>query len=305
MPKWIPPELAGYNTILNDAGDPVQRRRAVQFLGATLSDDGTKTIIAIAGTAPTGPTGETGPTGPTGATGESGTGATGPTGPTGATGPTGPTGAAGAADLAVAIYDTAGTGEHVTTGVSGIVIGVGGGAAGGSVSAGSLQAATGGGAGGAFIKFYPTLPATFDYTVGAGGTAVSGQNDGNPGGDTIVDDGTLVMTAFGGGAGQSNSTGAGGADPNVGIGGTAENGDLNIPGEYGGLSYDATSGSFSGRGGNSLLGKGGQSRAGANGAGFAGTGYGSGGSGALAQSAVANLGGDGAPGVVVVVEFGA
>ena len=56
MPNWIN-DIQGITTVLDSAGDPVQRRKAVQVLGATVSDNGTHTVIEV----PAGPTGPTGP----------------------------------------------------------------------------------------------------------------------------------------------------------------------------------------------------------------------------------------------------
>jgi hypothetical protein len=56
MPRWIE-DIQGIRTILDENGDPVQRRAAFQVLGATVSDNGTHTVIEV----PAGPTGPTGP----------------------------------------------------------------------------------------------------------------------------------------------------------------------------------------------------------------------------------------------------
>ena len=64
MPNWIT-DVQGYREILDSAGDPVQRRKTFQVLGATGTDNGTTTVIDI----PAGPTGATGIAGAVGATG--------------------------------------------------------------------------------------------------------------------------------------------------------------------------------------------------------------------------------------------
>jgi hypothetical protein len=64
MPGWIP-DVQGYREILDAGGNPVARRKMLQVTGATVTDDGSKTVIAV----PAGAAGATGPTGATGATG--------------------------------------------------------------------------------------------------------------------------------------------------------------------------------------------------------------------------------------------
>lgn len=84
MSEWIT-DIQGYREILDANGDPVPRRQILSFVGsgATISDDGSATIVGGL----RGATGTTGSTGATGATGSAG--ATGGTGGTGATGATG------------------------------------------------------------------------------------------------------------------------------------------------------------------------------------------------------------------------
>lgn len=58
--SWIE-DLQGVTTILDEAGDPVQRRKTVQIIGADVSDDGEKTVVDItrgAGAEPESITGE-------------------------------------------------------------------------------------------------------------------------------------------------------------------------------------------------------------------------------------------------------
>lgn len=55
MPSWIT-DIQGITTVLDAAGDPVQRRKTIQVVGATVTDDGSKTVIEV----PPGPTGATG-----------------------------------------------------------------------------------------------------------------------------------------------------------------------------------------------------------------------------------------------------
>ena len=55
MPSWIQ-DIQGYTTILDENGDPVQRRHALQVVGATVTDNGSVTLIEVppgaTGTAP-------------------------------------------------------------------------------------------------------------------------------------------------------------------------------------------------------------------------------------------------------------
>lgn len=131
MSDWLT-DIQGYTTVLDGDGAPVDRRRAIQIIGATVTDTGTVTVVQMppsgatgptgatgaGATGPTGPTGSAGATGPTGATGATGAGATGPTGPTGPTGSDGATGATGATG-AGATGPTGPTGSAGATGPTG------------------------------------------------------------------------------------------------------------------------------------------------------------------------------------------
>lgn len=57
MPGWIS-DIQGYREILDANGDPVERRKTLQVLGATVTDNGEWTTITV----PAGPTGATGAT---------------------------------------------------------------------------------------------------------------------------------------------------------------------------------------------------------------------------------------------------
>lgn len=97
--------------ILDDGGEKMPQRSRMQFMGATVTDNGGVTQIALrkGDTGAQGPQGPVGPQGPAGAQGNIGPtgpqgiqgprgvqGLTGAQGPTGATGPTGPQGPQGA-----------------------------------------------------------------------------------------------------------------------------------------------------------------------------------------------------------------
>lgn len=93
----------------------------------------------------------------------------------------------------------------------------GGGGAGGGVT--SKNSSAGGGAGGAYVKgvLSVTPGATYNYTVGAGGTGTTG--DGNAGGSSWFGSPTSIMAVGGtGGKGVSNGTQN---VPGVGLGGVA------------------------------------------------------------------------------------
>lgn len=61
--SWIE-DIQGVTTILGENGDPVERRKTVQVIGADVADDGTKTVIDItrgAGATPESITGDATP----------------------------------------------------------------------------------------------------------------------------------------------------------------------------------------------------------------------------------------------------
>ncbi|WP_348939482.1 carbohydrate kinase [Citrobacter sp. C1] len=167
----------------------------------------------------------------------------------------------------------------------------GGGGAGGSCSAtttGSTFSGAGGGGGGTCIGLLNLADATNKaITIGAGGAAELA------GGSTTF----AGMAAGGGGGGGYTSV----TSTPGGTSGTATGGIMNIPGGHGG---DGQSGAYliSGMGGGSLWGTGG--RSGQN-AGISSIVYGAGGGGAYDTgfSGTKRNGGNGAPGVAVILEF--
>lgn len=86
-----------------------------------------------------------------------------------------------------------------------------GGASGGKAS--SSQTPGGGGGGSYAERFYllSNLGTTEAYSVGAGGAAVSGTStvSGNPGNNTTFSSGSNLLTAYGGGAGQTGGSSGG------------------------------------------------------------------------------------------------
>lgn len=127
----------------------------------------------------------------------------------------------------------------------------GGGGSGGSTTTASPGG--GGGGGGAYSEvFLPiaSLGSTETITIGDGGAAVSGNSNGNPGGNTTV--GSL-LTAYGGGAGA----GAGGQEAGGGGGGIRSAGANGTSNGGNGGSPAGGAGGNGGPGGNSAFGGGG------------------------------------------------
>lgn len=180
------------------------------------------------------------------------------------------------------------------------------GAGGGGGGENTTGAASGGGGGGYSKKIIPaaTLGATETATVGSGGLGGVGDNDGVAGGTS-----TFGAHATGnGGAGGLRTSG--GLRVLGGVGGTGTGGTENISGQSGFDGYNlniSTVSLFSGIGGNSYLGNGGQgfvtipANAGLDGRN--GTGYGGGGSGVLATATGGTTGGNGANGIIIVTEY--
>jgi hypothetical protein len=201
---------------------------------------------------------------------------------------------------------TAGGTYTPTTGTGAVIVTVvgAGGAGGGVATTTSTQQAegSGGGSGGALQKTLTTGFAGVTITIGAAGAAASGAAGGNGGSSSFGS-----YTA-GGGTGGALGTATANAGVLGGAGGTATGGDINIPGSRGTVSSGVLNGgaAISGRGASSPLGygSGGEEQL-ASAAGVAGTGYGAGGGGAInGASQSARAGGGGAPGLVVVDEYG-
>lgn len=221
-----------------------------------------------------------------------------------------PAGGAGFTDIAVQVF-TSGTGTYTPT--SGTVVcdvyvtGSGGGGGGVAFAGAGANAAGGGGAGGTSILYgVPVATVTGQtYTVGAGGAGgAAGANPGSSGNTSSLG---AVVTANGGaggaGATATATTGifyAGGAGGAAGAGGS-----VNMTGGNGGTGCsNGTSLLYtSGFGGSSFWGGGGSRITNTSANGVAGVSYGSGGSGACANQTTSRAGGDGAPGVVVIVEY--
>lgn len=181
-------------------------------------------------------------------------------------------------------------------------LGGGGGAGGVGDNISLAFASAGGGAGGYCRKVIDaaTIGVSQTVTIGAAGAGgANGSASGTTGGATTFG---AILTANGG-AGSAGVTVtkayAGGA------GGTASGGDINIPGQSGGMAYMVSgNGGFSGIGANSPYGSGGNALVfNAVSAGNPGLGYGSGGGGAMVNAITTRAGGAGATGLVIVTEF--
>ena len=194
---------------------------------------------------------------------------------------------------------TSGSGTYTpTTGMRKcLAIVVGSGGAGGDITAAD-EASGGGGGGGAAIRLFTAaeIMGHDGYAVGAAATGV-GNNS------TFSSSPTLLTGGGGGVGGVSGLTTTLGASGAGGTGGTATGGDINVPGQPGerGLIFDTTNG-YGGAGGRSFLGMGG-ARSASQAAGNIGTGYGGGGGGAHTHDDTNRNGGDGAAGVIYVLEF--
>lgn len=185
------------------------------------------------------------------------------------------------------------------------LVGAGGGG-GGADGNTSMAGCGGGGAAGGVTRFLWAVSGTISYAIGAygaGGTA--GNNAGTGGGDSTATGTGLALTAKGGpgGASMAASTTPASAAGGATVGGTT-GGDVNVAvgaGCYG----RRFSGSivWGGDGADGPWGRGGKAP-GLNAAGGAGTGYGSGGSGACAQNTTTDYaGGDGTGGLMIVEEY--
>ena len=207
------------------------------------------------------------------------------------------------------IFTSGGTFDKTSyTGFKGCMVQVqaGGGAGGGAATTVASQGSSGiGGDAGAYAsRFYPTasLANTTTVTVGAAGAGVSGGTGGN-GGDSGFAASINPITCTGGG-GNSPLTAAGTVNvtgPGAPPGGVATGGEININGQagYPAMRLDTTT-CTGGWGGSTPLGYGGRGGD-SNAVGNAATGYGAGGGGARnGASQSARVGGDGAPGIVII-----
>jgi hypothetical protein len=214
-----------------------------------------------------------------------------------------------AGSLLAVRYLTTGTSYTPTTGTTKIVLEMlgGGGGGGGVTGAASSGAAGGGGGAGGYLQKYVTgiTNTTYTYAIGAAGTAGANTGGtGGTGGNTTITIGATTYSAFGGGGGAGMTAGTALSFSTGGTQGTATNGDVNASGDPGlqGVRLAATT-VAAGNGGSSRYGGGGKGSVNTTGAGVAGTGYGAGGAGAIAASNVANVGGLGTQGIIIIYEY--
>lgn len=219
--------------------------------------------------------------------------------------------------LNVQSFTASGTYTPTTGTTSAIVMCVGGGGGGGGADSGGAGAETasgGGGSGGLAIDFV-TVSGNITVTIGAAGSAGSTSGGtGGTGGQTSF--GSTCVAAGGvGGAG----TGSAASEGIIGVGGAAGSasaGDIQFQGDDGANGMTHSSGvasddAIGGNGGGSFLGGGGRGgnvviQGGSTEiAAAAGNNYGGGGGGAASTTTTGQAGGLGAPGLVVVLEFGA
>ena len=176
------------------------------------------------------------------------------------------------------------------------VLGAGGGGGGSTTGSNGV----GGGAGGMLIKSFTGLTpgATCAYSVGAGGSGgAAGANNGSAGGDTSITVGGTTYTGSGGPGGINTA----GVSLTSG-GGNTGNGDINITGQQGRLYSTMAGGYITGAGGNTDYGTSTLAAITASGQtdGQNATGYGAGGSGAVAAVASSHAGGNGAGGLIII-----
>jgi len=189
------------------------------------------------------------------------------------------------------------------------LVGGGGGGGGSSATSSGQQSVGAGGAGGSYAESYLTSGFSgVTMTIGAGGSAGGVSGNGGNGGTTSF--GALLSAAGGGGGQPSGPTGTpfvllGGAPGALPTSGNVLNAQ-GAPGGNGAGPAPASSTSYlSGAGGASMFGGGANGLGSANSAGLTAQSFGGGGGGgATGASASGQIGGAGAPGVIIVTEYG-
>lgn len=208
----------------------------------------------------------------------------------------------------VVVLTTTGTYTPSTGTTEIFVQAVGGGGGSAGAKAASVQTSVGSGGGGAgyAAKWITGVSGTYAYVIGAGGLAgIANNGPGGNGGNTTF---TAVLSAGGGGGGTNNGSGTNLAQN--GFGGTAGigiTGDIKIGGSDGTPSLRLSSSQgVTGNGGSSQLGGGGVTTT-AGGStdsnGNNGYNYGGGAGGAASFDATGQVGGTGAPGVIIITEY--
>lgn len=226
--------------------------------------------------------------------------------------------ASGSVTLAVQRFTTPGAFTYTpTSGMKYVLVELvgGGGGGGGVTGAVSNVAASGGGGSGGYGRFLLTaaqVGASLSGTVGAGGAGGTGNSSGTNGGNTTL--ATASSWTCSGGTGGSGSGPGATSQANGGSGGNSSPGTgtltaIVVVGQRGGAGGGSFAGSFSftGFGGSTTLGFGGSQflfvgTTTTNG--LDGSGYGSGGGGALVfNSATSLTGGQGANGLAIFTEY--
>ena len=201
----------------------------------------------------------------------------------------------------VQVFTSSGTWTRPAGVTKALVMCQAGGAGGGGVTATSNNRAAGGGGAGGFAQELLDVSGTSSETVtiGAKGSGVSADTGGSGGTSSF---GSLLSATGGTGGGAAGNLGAGG-----GAAGAGSGGDFNITCGQGGGGVPVANSTMGGKGGASFFadGAGANISGGAVGASAAATAYGAGGQGAMSVSgnATARAGGDGAAGIIVVLEF--
>lgn len=201
------------------------------------------------------------------------------------------------------IFSSTGTSTFVVpSGLSVIHVRIigGGGGGGGAINSSAVNGGAGGGGGGYAEKDIDVTATTSIQLFVASGGGTSSGSAGSTGGTTFFGTNGFYMSALGGSGGGAPP------GPSGGQGGCGSGGDLNTCGGSGGpgeAAVTATASAFSGSGGSSALGGGGNGLASNSiqAGGIAGLNYGGGGSGGIQTgSSGSNSGGSGAQGVVII-----
>ncbi len=185
---------------------------------------------------------------------------------------------------------------------------VGGGGGGGGVTANASQVgiASGGGAG-AYGEAWVDMTAltTITYSVGAAGAAGAISAAGGAGGSTTFGSAGSILNLGGGVGGARNNNVSSAIFIGGSAGGAVTTAQFGSKGEdsHYGVCLNSSAGA-SGKGADSKFGSGGIAHVNTSSNGSAATGYGAGGSGGFANGSDSRTGGAGAPGTIVVFEFG-
>jgi hypothetical protein len=269
MPGWIE-DVQGVTTLIDSSDVATQRRSSLKIIGATLADDGTKTVLTITGGGST----------------------------------------SGRLLRAPQVLTSGTTINHPAGTALIKIRGVGAGGAGGGVDAVAGSLGSNGASGTYGEKTFVASSLTSTYTIGVAGTGVSGAAGNPGTASTFTHGAVTVTLPPGSGGlfltgGTTVAARAGGT-----AGGAATNADVSVPGQDGGITVRGIAGATHAWNvsapGNTPLGNGPSaiatvtSRTGP----VAATGFGAGGGGVLnGSTATAAAGASGSPGVWIVEEY--